>query len=165
MTSGPARAWIIRASDSGMQTQVLSRPAIAVGWSIHRDVSHVRTQEEMVRLFASMPRNDTPQSQANKAGQLYTFLRFVEIGDIVLTPLKRTRTVRVGTINGPYEFESERFTFGFEHPHLRKVHWVSEIARDVLSSGLIQRLNMQPTVIPVHEHIAEISRYAVRGTR
>src|SRR5688572_28913709 len=118
-------AWIIRASDSGMQEQVMTTGGAAISWSMLRDVSGIRSLEEMRDLFHSdLSRSDSFGSQSMKAGQLFDFLHNVNEQDFVLTPIKETKTVRIGKIDGPYRYDETMF--GFDHPHTRRVVWLRD---------------------------------------
>ena len=84
----------------------------AISWSMLRDVSGIRSLEEMRDLFHSdLSRSDSFGSQSMKAGQLFDFLHNVNEQDFVLTPIKETKTVRIGKIDGPYRYDETMFGF------------------------------------------------------
>ncbi len=112
----------------------------------------------MRELFYSEVRDDPRSAQSMKAQQLFTFLKGMKVDDYVLTPLKKDRVIRIGTIQGKYRFNPQMF--GPHHPHTRRVAWIRDVHRDSCSSRLRNKLNQRRTVIAVDEYLDEIARLA-----
>jgi len=86
-------------------------------------------------------------------GQVYRFVREVEIDDCVLSPTPK-RTVLVGVINGPYYFEKKKDRCPYRQS--RKTRWIREVLRDNLSRALQNSLGGHITVYRLRGHTEEI---------
>ena len=59
----------------------------------------------------------------------------MQLGELVVLPLKMTGTVAVGKITGPYEYRSD---LGEDLRHVRAVEWIrSDVARDAFDQDLL----------------------------
>jgi predicted Mrr-cat superfamily restriction endonuclease len=88
-------------------------------------------------------------------------LRFAfepQLGDLVIHPDPRTRTISVGRITGRYEFESEP-----RELHRRAAQWLlTDIPRDELSADARQDISRRPAFFEVKIAGDEIRALVVR---
>jgi predicted Mrr-cat superfamily restriction endonuclease len=88
----------------------------------------------------------TPGRISMSATQLYRFAHEIEIGDVVVTPVARNRSVSVGIIDGPYDWDEGPRDF----KHLRRTVWLRHgMSRDRLSASTHEELSQRPTVFPL----------------
>jgi len=71
------------------------------------------------------------------AGQLYRFLHELQVGDVVIFPLKRTADIWFGRVTGAYRYDSK---LDPGYPHLRSVEWVSKHPRTKFSQGALYEI-------------------------
>lgn len=82
-------------------------------------------------------------------GQLWTVIKGIQVGDIVLSPIAKGAGVyMVGDVVGEYEYRP-----GQNLQHQRKVNWFAEVRRDEMSEALRNSSGGITTVI-------DLSRYA-----
>src|SRR4051812_48486891 len=76
-----------------------------------------------------MPQIDDA-STPNQAGTVYRFVHAMKVGDIVVCPDRRTGTLNIGRVSGPYEFHPESDV----HKQWRPVEWIrTGVPRNELS--------------------------------
>lgn len=85
-------------------------------------------------------------------GQLWTAMKGIKVGDIVLSPSGRgSGSIMVGEVTGDYEFHK-----GHELPHQRKINWFTEIHRDQMSDALKNSSGGITTVIDLNKYSDEL---------
>lgn len=127
MADTAERVWVVRGGDlNELASQVKSKKAVAIGWGLVPDVSHVTDRETLKRVMEeTSPEAATP----NGVGQLYRFLREITVGDYILTPEKVNSTIHVARCAGDYRYDSN--VFGAAYPHVREVEHLKTIPRSL----------------------------------
>jgi restriction system protein len=147
--------WVVRMTEvSTTASPIREKSAIAIGWYQLGDVSSATTREQLLQMVKQEFPTDKPMQQAMAAGQVYRFLNEMRPGDYVLTPIKATRTVLIGKVEGGYEFNPNLFQH--EHPRVRKVSWLDEKPRDDFSVAARNTLGGLATIFRADAHLAEI---------
>ncbi len=152
--------WVVRAGDDNVLAPELhQKSAVAIGWHELGDMSALSNRDQFVQAVKTHRPDDPPRRQANWAGQLYRFVREIQRGDYVLTPIKSTRTIRIGKIAGDYKFDRALFgELGNEFPNIRRVEWLKEVSRDDLTQPFRDTLGSPATVFRADTHLPEIER-------
>jgi len=139
------KAWLVRAGKYGEREQYDSDHSVAVvGWGELGDLGDVTSREQIYeRLVPTQPTASAPRL-INHAGQLWTFLTKLEVGDLVALPLKTRPAVAFGTITGPYRFDPEAPP---DARHQRPVQWSQhEVVRAEIGQDLLYTLGSALTV-------------------
>lgn len=131
--------WMCRGGSRGQHEQkFLEDGRIYLTWSgSSRDLGAVNSQEEMSQvlkeLYPAFPEGKIRQNN----GQFWSFAKRMQPGDLVILPSKRSPSMHVGKITGPYTFEP---TAPDPYVHWRSVEWLkidipkSRFDRDILAS-------------------------------
>lgn len=93
-----------------------------------RNLPHTReaVKEEVRRHYPGA----SESTRNAHAGVLYRFAWEMEVGDIVVSPRTRDRTLRIGCVSGPYEVREAASNY----THFRPVEWlIPSVSRDELS--------------------------------
>ena len=148
--------WVVRAGDD-IQGEVESRSLIGIGW---QDVGHfgaLSLEQLKQRIFEAYPHR-SPNKRGSIVGQLHRF-RGIDVGDIILTPIKSTRQILIGRVTGPYRHDSQP-----ERDRLantRNVEWIrTDVFRDDVTLPLRSSLGGEMTVFSVNRHADEIAQLA-----
>ena len=82
--------------------------AVRIGWDEMGDLSGVEATRDAFKAAVAerMPQIDEA-SIRNQAGTVYRFVHAMKVGDIVVCPDRRTSTLNIGRVSGPYEFHPE----------------------------------------------------------
>lgn len=147
--------WVVKMTDvSTTASPIKDKSAIAIGWHELGDLSAATNREQLLQMVKQASPADKPMQQAMAAGQVYRFVNEMRPGDYVLTPIRATRTVLIGKVEGGYEFNPNLFQR--EHPHVRKVSWLGEKSRDDFSVPARNTLGGLATIFRADAHVAEI---------
>ena len=150
-----AKYWVVRA-DWDIQELVEPRLLIGIGWHEVGDFGVLPPDEIRGRVRATYP-DHSPNTIGASTGQLRRFAHEIEIGDVVLTPIRATRQALVGKVTGPYQHNPAAEIISFTNT--RAVEWLrTDILRDDLSTRLRNSLAGLMTVFSVNDHADEIAQ-------
>lgn len=146
--------WLVRAGKSGEREQFALEKNIAViGWDEMPDLSKFTAKDEMASYLQNALPQHTTNSISNHTGQLWAFAKRIEVGDLIVLPLKTSGTVALGKCVGPYEYQSE-FPDGAKHT--RKVEWtLKDIPRSRFDQDLLYSFGAFMTVCQIKRNNAE----------
>ena len=145
--------WVVRAGDD-IQGEVESRSLIGIGWQDVGDFGALSLEQLKQKIFEAYP-HQSPNKRGSIVGQLHRF-RGIDVGDIVLTPIKSTRQILIGRVTGPYRHDPQP-----ERDRLantRNVEWIrTDVFRDDVTLLLKNSLGGLMTVFSVNSHAVEIA--------
>ncbi|WP_161500861.1 CBS domain-containing protein [Embleya scabrispora] len=144
------RAWVVRAGREGEREQAaLDEGLLLVGWTELGDLTSAESREDVrSRVVEGYP-EEGAAVVANWTGQLYRFRWEIQIGDLVVLPL-RSLQLAIGRVTGDYQYRPQAAE---DQRHVRAVEWlVKDVARDCLRQDLLDSLGSLLTVF-------ELSRY------
>ncbi|MEW4275374.1 restriction endonuclease [Priestia megaterium] len=146
--------WVVRAGRYGEQEQAaLENNIVTIGWSELGDVSKLQNKEELIKLFELTYPNEKPKAVINKASQVWRFKNEIEVGDIVVLPLKQEPAIAVGKVTSNYTIRQD---LGAEIKHIRKVEWITkDMPRTCLKQDLLYSLGAFMTVCRIQRNGAE----------
>lgn len=102
------RAWAIRAGKHGERDAwALQTGYSGGGWEEIPDMTPYTTREEIGQLAVDVYKGRTDMAIANSAGQLWALRARIELGDLMVLPLKTTRQIALGWVTGPYEYRED----------------------------------------------------------
>ena len=147
--------WVVRA-DWDIQELVEPRSLVGIGWHEVGDFGALSSEEIRERVRATYS-GASAGMIGQTVGQLRRFAHEIEIGDVVLTPIRATRQVLVGMVTGPCQHDPAAETDNLTNT--RAVEWIkTDILRDDLSARLRNSLAGQMTVFSVNDHAGEIAQ-------
>ena len=133
------RAWVVRGGSKGESDPLfLSDNLVGIGFSEWGDLSAVGSREAIkARALQVLP--DAKEASAfNYAAQAWAFRGRIEVGDLVVVPLKNTQRVAIGRVTGDYKYVDDGL--GSVH-HTRAVEWLrTDIPRTVIGKDLLYSL-------------------------
>ena len=144
--------WLVRAEKHGEQEDgVLENNVVAIGWNDLPDLSNITTKEELKKLYFEARGPKTKNHTSNVVGQIWSFLKRINKGDLVALPLKRKSGIVIGEIIGDYEFKEIQSNI----KHTRKVKWLRTFPRSSFDQDLLFSLGAFLTVGRVRREDAE----------
>ncbi|MFI6293883.1 CBS domain-containing protein [Nonomuraea sp. NPDC050790] len=147
-SQGPA-AWVVRGGQDGeVETVALHEGRAMISWYELGDLSAYPTKEQL-RVAAA--REYPSLSPGHVTGQTWGFAREIELGDLVLMPLKsELGKVAIGRVSGGYEYRPDGNP---EFPHVRGVDWLGKrLIRDELKPDLRASIGSLLTVARLRRH-------------
>ncbi|MBX9987165.1 restriction endonuclease [Priestia aryabhattai] len=146
--------WLVRAGKYGEQEQLaLENNIVTIGWNKLGNISDLQNKEELIELFELTYPNEKPKAIINKASQVWRFKNEIEIGDLVVLPLKQEPVIAVGKIISKYKFIDN---LGTVIRHARTVEWITkDMPRNNLNQDLLYSLGAFMTVCRIQRNDAE----------
>jgi len=128
--------WTVKGGRHGEREQrLLDNGLLGGGWEQLPTLEGVSSKEQLAELYkASYPEMGT-QAISNYVGQLWSLVHRMQLGDLVVLPLKTTGTVAVGRITGGYAYRDD---MGEDLRHCRPVQWIKlDVQRDAFDQDLL----------------------------
>ena len=145
--------WVVRGGeDLRFLPWFESEDVVGIGWSeLPRSPIGMSRPELADVLRATYP-DATPHTIANNTGQVWNFVNTIALGDLVVVPLKASRSFRVGRVVGPAEHRQHLA----ELAAVRPVEWEArQVASQVLAADLRHALGSVMTVFRPRAQAAE----------
>jgi restriction system protein len=129
------------------------RSVIAIGWPKMGDLSQYGDREAYKAAFPDAYPGQKPGAIPTKAGQLYRFVHEIQLGDLVVCPLKLVRQVSIGKVVGEYEHLPD---LNNDYPNMRKVDWLESVPRTSFSQGALYEMGSALTLFQISSHADEV---------
>lgn len=119
--------WVIRAGqDSRYFDKYITEKKIYIPWDGYRmDLCSLNTRPDFRAVVVEEKQTDNRTSVSNWAGQLYSFVQEMDVGDYALIPTKGSRTYYLTRIKSEYQFNPE------EKDNLYHSRGISILVRDI----------------------------------
>ena len=157
--------WMVRAGKDGdRESLALEQNVVTIGWESLPDLASAETSES-VRRLCELHYPDAPRGRiSNYTGQVWGFRGGIEVGDLVVLPLKTRSAIALGRVTGNYLYRPD---FPFDAKHTRKVEWIRiDIPRSAFAQDLLYSMGAFMTCCRIERNDAEerIRRIAESGT-
>jgi restriction system protein len=153
--------WVIRAGRHGEREQwCLSEGVAGVGWDEVGDLSPCQSRDDVRNMLdAVWPADVSTAKKANSTGQLWG-IRNVQVGDIVVLPLKASKALAIGICTGGYHYRADA-----PMKHLVSVDWKrDDVPRSAIKDDLLFTLGAIMTIFRASRNEAERRFQAVLDT-
>jgi restriction system protein len=159
-------AWLVRGGELGeREERALTKEMVIAGWEELGSIEHCKTREQIRFELRQAYPNVSEKVIGNWTGQLWRFKEQIQVGDLVVMPLKtRPGEVAIGRITGPYRFEAAEAE-GFRQ--VRSAEWLrNDIQRDAFRPDLRASITSLLTVCGLtrNEAARRIAHLAYQGT-
>ena len=146
--------WVVRAGKTGdRETECLEQQICAIGWPDLDDLSKYSTKDELHKKMEATYSNFGPKKVINHLGQLWAFSKKIQVGDIVVLPLKKQAAIAIGKVTSDYKHNSNAKP-GLNH--YRSVDWVrTDIPRTAFNQDLLYSFGAFMTVCQIKRNNAE----------
>jgi restriction system protein len=126
--------WLVRLGRHGEQeAHALAQSELVLGFEVG-DLSNAKDRGSILEIMAKANPDTKPKTQLNFAAQLNQFCNVMQIGDLVVVPLKTKAQIAVAQISGPYVNSSGKPS--------RHVKWLkADLPRSVFKQDLVLELS------------------------
>lgn len=155
--------WLIRAGAHGeYESRFVQDKKVYLTWNhLNLDLKTIPTRAALGEELMSRNPDSKPKRVANWVSQVWPFVNEIEIGDLVVLPLKSQRTIQIGEVTGKYQHDSDA-TNPFYHFHT--VKWIGEsIPRSNFGNDLLNTFGAFLTICRVQRNNAEHRINAMRA--
>lgn len=149
---GPS-VWVVHAP-VGIADKVESESAVAIGWHEMGKLNEFTNRADIKKKYREIYTDSSEPQVWVSAGMVHRFVNEIQKDDWILTPLKATREVLIGTVIGGYEFDKELISN--EYPNVRRVNWLKKVSRDDLTQEFRYSIGGFLTVFTVTDFISEV---------
>jgi restriction system protein len=160
-------AWMVRAGRHGeREDDALDQSLVIAGWPEMGNLTQFDTRKELRTAVRAAYPNRSSTVVANWAGQLWRLRHVIQVGDLVVTPLKKTNPdhVAIGTVAGPYQFRQDAPP---DRRHVRPVAWLqAALPRSAIQQDLLYSLGSLLTICQLQRNGAarRIAALALTGS-
>jgi len=143
--------WLVRGGRYGEYEQIHQDKEITgFGWNELPNLSNIKDRDELKQIYLEVYPTDIKRRMTQQVGQIWSFLKKIQVGDLIGLPLKLKRSIVIGEITGDYEYEK-----GSTQPHRRKINWLKTISRSEFDQDILYSLGAFLTVGRVKAENAE----------
>lgn len=147
--------WMVRAGRDGYLIDEFARGFIAIGWHELGDLSSIASQDEIRERYEREFPDENPTKTANAVAMVYKFRCVLKVGAEVVTYNPQAREYMIGTIESDYYHNPDEIDDEIsDYVHLRKVKWIGQIGRDLLSASSKRSLSGILTLFSVNEEVS-----------
>lgn len=146
--------WLVRAGRFGEnEATALDEGIVTIGWNNMPDLAKVASREELAAIYESLHPDAAKGRVSNQVGQIWAFRSRINVGDLVVLPLKTQSSIAIGKIASNYGYSTD---FGDGVRHVRKVDWLrTDIPRTAFDQDLLYSFGAFMTVCQIQRNKAE----------
>jgi restriction system protein len=134
-----SNAWVIRSGRYGERDEWAWRNGYTGGgWKDVPDLTSVRDRSEVERIVAELFPGGTAGMRSSYTGQLWALRGRIEVGDLMILPMKTTRELALGRVVSGYEYLSDEVDP--ECRHVLGVEWKTRVPRTAVKQDLLYTL-------------------------
>ena len=129
--------WLIRpGKEAKYYDKIIKNETIYIPWDGFKlDLSKLETREQFRQTVINEKNPDNPTSIGTWAGQLYTFVSRIKIGDEIIIPSQRSQSYTLAIVSGDYSYNPDEEDGLY---HSRKIDIVCKgIPRSAFSQGVL----------------------------
>lgn len=141
--------WLFRAGSAGeFEDKFLTDNRVYLTWNdLNVDLKSFEDQTDLKDFLIEHYELPKAKTAVNWASQIYPIVAKMQIGDWVVLPSKRSRTIHFGKITGDYVYDE---SLGSPYYHYRAVTWfATDIPRDVFDQDILYSLGAFMTVCKI----------------
>ena len=134
---------------------------LTIGFALHEDVSHATDRDALVGIMERVLPDEKPKTRLNFAAQVNQFINVMQIGDLVICPIKSSGTIAIARVAGKYTPDPETGS------PTRAVEWLkTEVPRDVFKQDLLYSFGAIMTVCEISRNnaLARVEQVIATGS-
>ncbi|QCI67732.1 restriction endonuclease [Phreatobacter stygius] len=144
--------WVVRSGRYGeRETLALDNGVAVIGWEEMPDLSTLKVREDLRAVLNRSFPTASSKTLTNWESQLWPFAHVMQVGDLVVMPLKTRSAIAIGRVKGPYVYRQD---LG-DARHTRPVEWLKEVQRNEFAQDLLYSFGSFMTVCRVSRNRAE----------
>lgn len=145
--------WLVRAGRRGEREEFALDNNVVVFGSSLADLSQFKTRDEIEEAIHRTHPDAKPNAVTAWVGQNWAFSKSIQVGDLVVLPLKRQNAIAIGQVTGGYSFRPDN---PIEAKHVHPVKWlVQDMPRDRFDPDLLYSFGSLLAVCQIKRNNAE----------
>lgn len=148
-----ANVWMVRAGRDAEHIETFkSRGVVALGDKDLGRLTPSMKKDDLLRLVEEKHPDTKPGWRQTWASQLLRFLNEIKVGDVIVTFDRDSRLYYLGSVASEYEWAPKIID---DAPHIRRVKWLHQVQRDLLSVAARNVLGSILTLFKISAEVAE----------
>ncbi|NBV83422.1 restriction endonuclease [bacterium] len=147
--------WLVRAGSHGEYEQkFIQENRVYVTWdNLDVDLSKLKQKSDLADVLTNRYPDTKPKAILNWVSQIWPFAYEIQIGDLIVLPLKTQSTIYIGEVTGDYHSELEGPNPFY---HWRSVKWIAEgVPRSHFGKDLLFSFGAFLTICRIQRNNAE----------
>jgi len=147
--------WMVRAGRHGeYEDRFLTDARIYLTWdTFNSDLRTVASRAEVAQMLREKWVNAAEGKVRNHAGQIWSFIRDMAVGDLVVVPSKQKRELHFGIIGSDTEYAADASS---DYRHYREVRWLQDVPRSAMDKDILYSLGAIMTICQISRNDAEL---------
>lgn len=146
--------WVVRCGgDSAYELEAYDKKIVGIGWGSLGDLSNMETVDQLKAYYTQIENQEGVGTVRNNVGQVFSFIKRIQIGDLVALPIRSTASIALGRIKSSYRYAPDA------HPYVkqqRDVEWIgAPIPRSQFDQDLLFTFGAFLTVFRAQRNDAE----------
>jgi restriction system protein len=126
------------------ENDAVEKSLLTVDFGIRSNIGSATNRDALVKVMTDVFPNEKPKTHLNFAAQLNQFVNVMQVGDLVVSPMKTTSTIWVGRLSSSYQQHPDRGS------PARTVDWLlKDLPRDVFKQDLLYSFGAFMTVCEI----------------
>jgi len=146
--------------NSEFEADAFDKNVLTIGFSLHDDVSHANDRDALLNVLETVLPDAKPNTLRNFAAQVNQFINVMQVGDIVVCPIKSSSTISIGRVIGDYAPSPDTGS------PTRAVEWLkTDLPRDTFKQDLLYSFGAFMTVCEVSRNnaLARVEQVIAKG--
>ena len=161
----PSAAWLIRAGREGEREGYnLEHGLASMGWGSLPDLRGVSSRHDVEAMIRQALPDRPDGAVRNYARQLWSLCSGVQVGDLVVLPLKTSRKIALGTVVQEYSYRADEES---DWRHVVSVDWQrTDVPRSAVKQDLLKSLGGQMTIYSIkdRDHMKRLHQLLLTGS-
>jgi restriction system protein len=158
------RLWVVHIGlNDSIALRALKDGFVCIGWTEMGDLAAFPTREKMrAAMQATWPAWSSAKVRSS-FGQVFRFAHKMQEGEAIVFPVRPTRQIAIGRINGPYRFaKDDQELVELDYCNVRPVEWLKTVPRTAFSQDALHSFGSALSVSTSGDHLEEV-RAVLRG--
>ncbi|MFL5240530.1 MAG: restriction endonuclease [Gemmataceae bacterium] len=150
--------WVVHISNhepSALRAQ--EEGFICIGWTKIGNLAPHDTRAKMKTAYRIGHPDASDASMYSSYGQVFRFAHEMEVGDPIVYPIKGSREILIGEIDGPYRWAADdQQLVENNYCNVRKVKWFKPVPRISFSQDALHSFSSSSSVATSNDYLEEV---------
>ncbi|ROQ40691.1 restriction system protein [Frondihabitans sp. PhB188] len=160
-----AGAWVIRSGKYGERDEWATQVGVSGGgWREVPDLTQARDRAGVEGVIAEVFGAESAGLRASYTGQMWALRGRIEVGDLLVLPMKTTRELAMGRVTSGYRYLSDEADPNCRH--VVEVEWKIRVPRTVIKQDLLYTLGSAISIFSPSRNnaVARLEHVFAHGT-
>ena len=150
--------WVVHIGNNDrIAMRALDEGFVCIGWTDMGDLSPLDTREKARAAMEETWPNWKDKKISSSYGQPFRFAHRMEIGDVVVFPVRPTSEIAIGRVNGPYKWATDdQDLVDNDYANVRPIQWLEVVPRTAFSQAALHSFGSFMSVSTSNDYMEEV---------